>query len=134
MTARPTAGQPKREAEDMGALDGRIAITTGAGGGIGREYALLFVSEGTKVVVNDLGGTFDGSGHDVSAAQQVVDDVDSELSWAMPGAPPELRHPLESPPVPPLRALAAPQGTRAFRCARRGGVDPPPLGCNRSLA
>ena len=40
----------------MGALDGRIAIITGAGRGIGREYALLFAAEGAKVVVNDLGG------------------------------------------------------------------------------
>jgi len=59
----------------MGALDGRIAIITGAGRGIGREYALLFASEGAKVVVNDLGGSIDGSGDDVSAAQQVVDEI-----------------------------------------------------------
>ena len=59
----------------MGALDGRIAIITGAGRGIGREYALLFAAEGAKVVVNDLGGSLDGSGDDVSAAQQVVDEI-----------------------------------------------------------
>ena len=59
----------------MGALDGRIAIITGAGRGIGREYALLFAAEGAKVVVNDLGGTLDGSGDDCSAAQQVVDEI-----------------------------------------------------------
>jgi NAD(P)-dependent dehydrogenase (short-subunit alcohol dehydrogenase family) len=59
----------------MGTLDGRIAIITGAGRGIGREYALLFAAEGAKVVVNDLGGTLDGSGDDVSAAQQVVDEI-----------------------------------------------------------
>ncbi len=64
-----------REVEDMGALDGRIAIITGAGRGIGREYALLFAAEGAKVVVNDLGGSLDGSGDDVSAAQQVVDEI-----------------------------------------------------------
>jgi NAD(P)-dependent dehydrogenase (short-subunit alcohol dehydrogenase family) len=60
---------------DMGALDGRIAIITGAGRGIGREHALLFASEGAKVVVNDLGGSVDGSGDDRSAAQQVVDEI-----------------------------------------------------------
>ncbi len=59
----------------MGALEGRIAIITGAGRGIGREHALLFAAEGAKVVVNDLGGAVDGSGDDRSAAQQVVDEI-----------------------------------------------------------
>ena len=59
----------------MGALQDRVAIITGAGRGIGREHALLFASEGAKVVVNDLGGTVDGSGDDRSAAQQVVDEI-----------------------------------------------------------
>ena len=44
----------------MGALDGRIAIITGAGRGLGREHALLFAQEGAKVVVNDLGGDMHG--------------------------------------------------------------------------
>jgi len=59
----------------MGALDGRIAIITGAGRGIGRQHALLFAAEGARVVVNDLGGAVDGSGDDRSAAQQVVDEI-----------------------------------------------------------
>ncbi|MFC9250324.1 SDR family oxidoreductase [Amycolatopsis thailandensis] len=59
----------------MGALDGRVAVITGAGRGIGREHALLFAAEGASVVVNDLGGANDGSGADVGPAQEVVDEI-----------------------------------------------------------
>jgi NAD(P)-dependent dehydrogenase (short-subunit alcohol dehydrogenase family) len=61
----------------MGSLDGRVAIITGAGRGIGREHALYFAAEGAKVVVNDLGGTNDGTGADISPAQQVVDEIEA---------------------------------------------------------
>ena len=59
----------------MGALDDRVAVITGAGRGIGREHALLFAREGAKVVVNDLGGSPDGSGTDAGPAQQLVDEI-----------------------------------------------------------
>ena len=55
--------------------EGRVAIITGAGRGIGREHALLLAHHGAKVVVNDLGGSMDGEGNDAGPAQQVVDEV-----------------------------------------------------------
>ena len=59
----------------MGSLDGRVAIVTGAGRGIGRSVALLLAAEGMSVVVNDLGGALDGSGHDTGLARQVADEI-----------------------------------------------------------
>jgi NAD(P)-dependent dehydrogenase (short-subunit alcohol dehydrogenase family) len=59
----------------MGLCDGRVAIVTGAGRGIGREHALLLASQGAKVVVNDLGGAMDGTGSDIGPAQQVVQEI-----------------------------------------------------------
>ncbi|THD77284.1 MAG: SDR family NAD(P)-dependent oxidoreductase [Phenylobacterium sp.] len=61
----------------MGLLDGKVAIITGAGNGLGEAYAKLFAKEGASVVVNDLGGARDGSGADRSAAQKVVDAIEA---------------------------------------------------------
>jgi NAD(P)-dependent dehydrogenase (short-subunit alcohol dehydrogenase family) len=76
----------------VGALDGRIAVITGAGRGLGREHALLFAREGARVVVNDVGATPAGAGADQGPAQDVVDEIraaggeavvntDSVASW-----------------------------------------------------
>jgi NAD(P)-dependent dehydrogenase (short-subunit alcohol dehydrogenase family) len=67
----------------MGLCDGRIAIVTGAGRGIGREHALSLARQGAKVVVNDLGGNIDGSGGDLSPAQQVVEEIKAMGSEAI---------------------------------------------------
>jgi NAD(P)-dependent dehydrogenase (short-subunit alcohol dehydrogenase family) len=59
----------------MALTSGRVVVITGAGGGIGRAEALLFASEGAKIVVNDLGGARDGSGTSASMADQVVAEI-----------------------------------------------------------
>ncbi len=59
----------------MGALEGRVAVITGAGRGIGREHALLFAKEGAKIVVNDLGGSNEGEGADTGPAHEVAEEI-----------------------------------------------------------
>jgi len=58
-----------------GICEGRVAVITGAGRGIGREHALELARQGAAVVVNDLGGSPDGTGADASAAQTVADEI-----------------------------------------------------------
>jgi NAD(P)-dependent dehydrogenase (short-subunit alcohol dehydrogenase family) len=63
------------EAAQMGALEGKVAVVTGAGRGIGRAEAVLLAEEGASVVVNDLGGDWDGTGKDERPAQVVADEI-----------------------------------------------------------
>ena len=67
-----------------GCLAGKVMVVTGAGRGIGREIALLAASEGGKVVVNDLGGSAEGEGNDVSVAEQVVGEIKKAGGAAVP--------------------------------------------------
>ena len=61
----------------MGILDGKVAIVTGAGRGIGREHALLLAREGAAVMVNDLGGDGHGEGQDLTPAQEVAAEIEA---------------------------------------------------------
>lgn len=67
----------------MGMLDGKVVAVTGAGRGVGREIALLCAKEGASVVVNDLGGTAEGEGADLTPAQETVNDIKAAGGIAM---------------------------------------------------
>jgi NAD(P)-dependent dehydrogenase (short-subunit alcohol dehydrogenase family) len=65
-------------------FDGKVAIITGAGGGLGRSHALELARRGALIVVNDLGGSVDGAGGSHTAAQQVVDEIKAAGGEAVP--------------------------------------------------
>jgi NAD(P)-dependent dehydrogenase (short-subunit alcohol dehydrogenase family) len=67
----------------MGMLDGKVALVTGAGGGLGRAHAMLLAKEGACVVVNDLGGARDGTGSSNTMAQTVVEEIKAEGGQAI---------------------------------------------------
>src|SRR6195256_1546941 len=68
---------------DLG-FDGKVAIITGAGGGLGRSHALELAKRGALIVVNDLGGSMDGEGGSHTAAQKVVDEIKAAGGEATP--------------------------------------------------
>src|SRR3546814_18833923 len=68
-------GDEKGRTPMSGICDGRVAIVTGAGRGSGRAHSLVLAEQGAKVVVNDPGGSMEGTGNDAGPAQPVVDEI-----------------------------------------------------------
>ena len=67
-------------------LAGKVVVVTGAGGGIGRDFALAMAAHGAKVVVNDIGASVSGEGRDAGPAQKVVDEIKTKGGTAVVSA------------------------------------------------
>src|SRR6185503_19340409 len=72
---KPLRGSPTQIRNPMPGVQDRVIVVTGAGGGLGRAYAMTLAKEGASVVVNDLGGSRDGTGAGHSMADQVVEEI-----------------------------------------------------------
>src|SRR5581483_9717888 len=83
LPVRRAGGSHQGMEERMGKLDGKVAIVTGGARGVGLGHARLLAFEGASVVVNDLGGDWDGSGNDDRPAQQAVDEITAAGGTAM---------------------------------------------------
>jgi NAD(P)-dependent dehydrogenase (short-subunit alcohol dehydrogenase family) len=68
-------------------FDDQVAVTSGTGGGLGKQYALLLASRGTRVVVNDIGGSVTGSGSNTDAATAAVEEIRDEAGYTVPTGP-----------------------------------------------
>ena len=108
-----------------GIVEGKVAIVTGAGRGIGRAIAMLMAEEGAKVLVNDVGAALDGSGGDAGPAQQVVDEIKkkggqaiaSTLSIGEPRTPTRSSRPRSTP-----SAASISWSTTPASCATRSST------------
>ena len=67
----------------MGICEGRVCVVTGAGRGIGREHALMLAEQGARVVVNDVGGSMDGSGTSTGPAHDVVAEIEAARALSL---------------------------------------------------
>jgi len=83
-TSTSVADTNEASGADLG-FDGKVAIITGAGGGLGRQHALMLAGRGALVVVNDLGGAIDGTGSDQSAELRFSSNFDGPLNFLVGG-------------------------------------------------
>src|SRR3954469_21213985 len=81
--AASLAGTPLPRLQRLRTLEGKVALVTGAGGGIGRDFALAMAAAGAKVLVNDIGASVKGEGRDAGPAHRVVEEIRSRGGTAV---------------------------------------------------